>query len=260
MIEMVSEDSTLYLVEHFFSIQGEGRECGTPSVFLRFGGCNLRCPGFGRHEAGGKTVYGCDTVRAVYGALYRKRWHPVAKADEIEDIVAGHESEAGYRPDIVITGGEPMIYCANPVFNAMLESFISGGYRVTIETNATIAPLFEKHPFYREVIFAMAVKLSNSGEPANRRVVPDAIRALALGAGGSFFKFTLDASLAKNGAAEQIEQICAGYGNEIFCMPLGSDEKELNANAPAVAEFCLKHGYRYSDRLHVRLWNREERR
>jgi organic radical activating enzyme len=34
----------------------------------------------------------------------------------------------------------------------------------------------------------------------------------------------------------------------------------LQRNALFVAEFCLKHGYRYTDRLHVRLWNREERR
>ena len=260
MREMAVEESTLYLVEHFFSIQGEGRYCGVPSVFLRFGGCNLRCPGFGCHEAEGKKVYGCDTVRAVYSGLYRKSWHPVAKLHEIESIVGEYEKSISYRPDIVITGGEPMIYSSHPIFNAMLEQLVSKGYRITIETNATIAPSFTKQPFYSEITFAMAVKLSGSGEPKNRRVIPEAIKALALKGRESFFKFTLDASLAENGGAEQIAEISAGYSNEIYCMPLGSDEKELGSNAPAVAEFCLKYGYRYSDRLHVRLWNREEKR
>ncbi len=257
---MAVEESTLYLVEHFFSIQGEGRYCGVPSVFLRFGGCNLRCPGFGRREVDGKMVYGCDTIRAVYGGLYRKSWHRVAKAQQIESIVAEYESSVAYRPDIVITGGEPMIYASNPVFNSMLEKFVDAGYRVTIETNATIAPSFSEHPFYSRVIFAMAVKLSGSGEPKSRRVVPEAIEALASKGRDSFFKFTLNTALTKKGGAEEIAEICDGYGNEVYCMPLGGDERELSANAAAVAEFCLKNGYRYSDRLHVRLWNREERR
>ena len=257
---MALEESTLYLVEHFFSIQGEGRYCGVPSVFLRFGGCNLRCPGFGCREVDGKMVYGCDTIRAVYGGLYRKSWHPVTKVQQIESIVTEYESSVAYRPDIVITGGEPMIYASNPVFNSMLEKFVDAGYRVTIETNATIAPSFSEHPFYGRVTFAMAVKLSGSGEPKNRRLVPEAIEALALKGRDSFFKFTLDAALTKKGGSEEIAEICDGYGNEVYCMPLGGDERELSANAAAVAEFCLKNGYRYSDRLHVRLWNREERR
>jgi len=48
--------------------------------------------------------------------------------------------------------------------------------------------------------------------------------------------------------------------NEIYCMPLGDNIRDLQTNALEVAEFCLQHGYNYSDRLHVRLWNREEKR
>jgi len=106
----------------------------------------------------------------------------------------------------------------------------------------------------------MAVKLSNSGEPKERRVVPDVIKRLSKEGKNSFFKFTLDKDLIKKDAYSQIEEICNGYTNEIYCMPLGDNIIDLQLNALSVAEFCLKYGYNYSDRLHVRLWNREEKR
>ncbi|MCF6207626.1 MAG: 7-carboxy-7-deazaguanine synthase QueE, partial [Sulfurovum sp.] len=152
----LADSGKLYLVEHFFSIQGEGRYIGVPSIFLRFGGCNLRCPGFGVYEMEGKSLQGCDTIRAVYSGLYGKSWHSVESLDELEDIVLEYEDRLTYRPDIVITGGEPMIYVDHPIFSAFIERLTRGGYRVTIESNATIAPDLDKDPFYREVTFAMA--------------------------------------------------------------------------------------------------------
>ncbi len=250
----------LYLVEHFFSIQGEGRFAGVPSIFLRFGGCNLRCPGFGNFEVGGRSVAGCDTIRAVYSGLYRKTWHPVRELRELEEIIFEYEDRLSYMPDVVITGGEPMVYADHPIFNALLKRLVEGGYRVTVESNATIAPSLKERPFYSEITFAMAVKLSNSKEPKAKRVVHEAIEVLANETKESFFKFTLDRKLAEGSGAEEIAQIVQRYDNEVYCMPLGSSEKEIGENAPSVADFCLENGYRYSDRLHVRLWNREEKR
>ncbi len=250
----------IYLVEHFFSIQGEGRYSGVPSIFLRFGGCNLRCPGFGETIKDGEVIPGCDTVRAVYGSHFKQTWRTIESADEIEAIIASYIKDLGYRPDIVLTGGEPMIYANDPIFNEALGRIVEAGFRVTIETNATIAPDFVRHPFYSDVIFAMAVKLSNSGEPYEKRVIPEAIHALATRGRDPFFKFTLDRAIVEDGAHEQIEGITEGLENEVYCMPLGDSIDKLQMHAPAVVDFCLRHGYHYSDRLHVRLWNREEKR
>ncbi len=256
----LTKNGELYLVEHFFSIQGEGRYVGRPSIFLRFGGCNLRCPGFGTYDLEGRKVQGCDTVRAVYSGLYGKTWKPIDKLEELEEIIFEYEDMLSYRPDIVITGGEPMIYADHPIFNALLKRLVDGRYSVTIESNATIAPSLKEYPFYAEITFAMAVKLSNSKEPKAKRVVHEAIEVLANETKESFFKFTLDRKLAEGSGAEEIAQIVQRFENEVYCMPLGSSEDEIKKSAPAVVEFCLENGYRYSDRLHVRLWNREEKR
>ena len=246
------------LVEHFFSIQGEGRYVGTPSIFLRFGGCNLRCPGFGTHEIAGEVVEGCDTIRAVDAARFRDRWRNVGNASELTAIVADYLKKLAYRPDVVITGGEPMLYRHDPIFYGFVAGLVRDGFRVTIETNATLAPDFDRYTAYEKVVFAMAVKLANSGEPKERRIVDSAIVQLATRGRDSFFKFTVDP--ADTTSTEEIESICRGYDNEVYCMPLGCDEETLRRNAPGVVELCLKQGYIYSDRLHVRLWNREEGR
>ncbi|WP_456382812.1 7-carboxy-7-deazaguanine synthase QueE [Hydrogenimonas sp.] len=247
------------LVEHFFSIQGEGRYVGSPSVFLRFGGCNLRCPGFGLHEIGGEMVGGCDTVRAVDAKRFGKRWERVETGDLI-GVVESYRTPLDYTPDVVITGGEPMIHATDPGFYGLVEWLVSEGFRVTVETNATIAPDFSAYPAYRHIVFAMAVKLSNSGEAKRKRVVPSAIEALAEGGKEAFFKFTVSRELAESSAHDEIEEIRSGRRDEVICMPLGKDIEELRIHAEAVALFCMKHGYRYGDRLHIRLWNDEEKR
>jgi len=257
---LADDGKRLFLVEHFFSIQGEGRYSGTPSIFLRFGGCNLRCPGFGIYTVDGRSLQGCDTVRAVYSGVYAKKWRPIYGMEELEEIIFSYEDTLSYRPDIVITGGEPMIYVDHPLYRELLERLVFGGYRVTVETNATIAPPLRRDPFYEHITFAMAVKLSNSKEPEHKRISPSAIEVLATRTKDSFFKFTLDRSLAERGGGDEIARITMKFDNEVYCMPLGSDLEELQENAEAVVKLCMRNGYIYSDRLQVRLWSREERR
>lgn len=246
------------LVEHFFSIQGEGRYVGAPSIFIRVGGCNLRCPGFGEYEIDGETIKGCDTIRAVDAEHFRDRWETIDSAADLVDITVDYLDRLSYKPDVVITGGEPMLYRHDPSFYGYVAWLVREKFRITIETNGTLAPDFERYKAYRDVVFAMAVKLADSGEPEAKRVCYDAIMQLATRSADSFFKFTL--SRTDESIAREIEEITRGFENEIYCMPLGAHRDELEAKAPSVVDFCLKHGYRYSDRLHVRLWNREEKR
>ena len=90
------------LCEIYESIQGEGPNTGEPTTFVRFGGCNLRCPGWGEGVLpDGTVVPGCDTVFAVYPE-WRSTWlkkAPQEVADQVSD----------YPQRVCITGGEPLI-------------------------------------------------------------------------------------------------------------------------------------------------------
>jgi len=251
----------MYLVESFYSIQGEGKLVGIPSVFFRFGGCNLRCPNWGEYFFKGKKVFGCDSVFAVNSKLFKQDWKEIKDTKELIDIYQDLTKELDFTPAVVLTGGEPLLYWDNPHFYNFIEFLLEQGSLITIETNGTIEIDFSNYPAYKEVIFSLSVKLSNSGEPYEKRVNKKALDAIIQNTPHSFFKFTLDKGLIEFRAYEEIMEIVQDYeGVEIFCMPLGDRLEVLKRNDKAVAEFCMIYGFVYSDRLQVRLWNRNRRR
>ena len=98
--------------ELFFSIQGEGKLSGVPSVFVRASGCNLRC------------VW-CDTPYAS--------WNPEGEDVAVAEIVR-RVAEFG-ASHVVLTGGEPMIM---PEIGELCSALKGMGRHITIETAATV--------------------------------------------------------------------------------------------------------------------------
>jgi len=100
------------LAELFYSIQGEGKLTGVPSVFVRASGCNLRC------------VW-CDTPYTS--------WSPEGVDVSVPEIVR----RAGEFPTshIVLTGGEPTIM---PDFSELCAALKAKDYHITVETAATV--------------------------------------------------------------------------------------------------------------------------
>ena len=231
---MESGEWRISISEIFYSIQGEGKYAGNPSIFIRVGGCNLTCPGFSKK--------GCDSFYAV-DRKYKNEWQNL----NIEEIKKEIKQYLKFSPDLVITGGEPGLY-----FDKLypLIEWFSGN--ITIETNATISPDFEKYPEYKKVAFSMSVKLSNSKEEYKKRVKKEVIKNISKNAKRSFFKFVINSDLKK-----EIEEITKKIELPIYCMPLGESKEELENNAPFVFDFCLKNGYRYSDRIHIRLFGKK---
>ena len=245
-----------YLTEQFFSIQGEGKYAGTPSYFLRTGGCNLHCPGFGAtYEIDGETRSGCDTWFAVDTA-YRRLWERIGQSGPLLETLQREFETIGYLPDVVITGGEPLLYHADAAFYEVVTWLVEQGIRVTFETNGTVGIDFEAYPIYRQCTFALSVKLANSGEPEHKRIVPAALRALAQYGGDAFLKFTLDRTLTETTAHEEIESIRRLLPDlPVYCMPVGHSREAIADNDRPVFDFCKAHNYRYTDRLHIRVFD-----
>lgn len=249
----------LYLVEHFYSIQGEGRYVGVPSLFFRFGGCNMKCEGFGCEEVAsdGAKVLGCDTVYAVNKEHFSKNWIPINSANEL--LLVLNQYDLPPHVDIVLTGGEPLIYANEPIFIEFLKALHADGHKITFETNASLHVDFEKYPVYKECIFALSVKLSNSAEPLNKRVRGDVIYSIASNAKEAFFKFSIDAESITLGLEEEISSVTMHSPNTlVYCMPLGGTKEEVEANTEPLIEFCKVKGYNFSDRLHIRIWDQNK--
>ncbi|MDR2100840.1 MAG: 7-carboxy-7-deazaguanine synthase QueE [Campylobacteraceae bacterium] len=246
----------MHLVESFLSIQGEGKYAGHPSLFVRFGGCNLTCKDFGCEfisPLDGSKLVGCDSLYAVSGH-FKNEWERFENAHELFAQVISHVKNIDYLPHLVITGGEPLIHYKNSVFYGFLELALSYGFDVFFETNASVEIDFDRFDLYKKIGFCMSVKLSNSGEPYEKRVNKKAIQNIAAHSKEAFFKFVLDKQTLKTNVKKEIEDIILGCNIPIFCMPLGKKRAEISKNASAVALFCVKNGYNYSDRIHINLW------
>ena len=159
------------------------------------------------------------------------------------------------KPIIVITGGEPMLHHKEALFYEFVCELLARGHAVHFETNGTILVDFEKFPAYKSCVFAVSPKLSNSAEPRERRLSFAALRSLRQNAKDSFYKFVISPEFD---AQPEISEILAACESEVYCMPCGTDRRELENGAQFCVDFCLKNGYNYSDRLHIRIWGEKD--
>ena len=127
----------LRITEIFYSLQGEARTVGWPTVFVRLTGCPLRC-GY------------CDTSYAFQGG----EWYPLA------DILA---EVARHQPRYVtVTGGEPL---AQRACLGLLTGLCDAGYQVSLETSGAL----DVAPVDPRVVKVMDLKTPGSGELARNR-------------------------------------------------------------------------------------------
>ncbi|MEE4185246.1 MAG: 7-carboxy-7-deazaguanine synthase QueE [Gammaproteobacteria bacterium] len=132
------KSAALRITEIFYSIQGESRPAGFPTVFVRLTGCPLRC-GY------------CDTAYAFHGGT---RMTLPAIADEV----------ARYQPRFVcVTGGEPL---AQPGCISLLETLAAAGYEVSLETSGALDIAGVPEP----VTIVMDIKTPGSGESRRNRL------------------------------------------------------------------------------------------
>lgn len=104
---LLAEGKMLPVMEHFYTIQGEGFYTGTAAYFIRLGGCDVGC-------------HWCDVKESWNPDL-----HPLMNTNEVA------ETAARYSKTIVLTGGEPLMWNLNPLTQKLKEL----GCRIHIETS-----------------------------------------------------------------------------------------------------------------------------
>lgn len=244
----------LNISEIFYSIQGEGKFIGTPSVFLRVGLCNLQCKGFGEKLVyGDKEFIGCDSIYAA-NAAFKKEWLQFRNSkDLIESIEKIAPKDEKF--DIVLTGGEPSLYFKNPILLETLEYFLKRFHRISVESNGSL--YFDFNPILKQLHFTLSVKLSNSLEEKEKRINILALQNILDNAKDVVFKFVGDSTSCCDERMiieirEILSQISGSY--EVYLMPMGSDIQTIDDNIKALLPLCLKYNFKLTDRLHIRIW------
>jgi 7-carboxy-7-deazaguanine synthase len=239
------------------TIQGEGARAGNISYFIRFGGCNFSCKGFGVKytDPNGVEKMGCDSYYSV-DQKFKKEWELLSYSEMVErmDKLITDANHHSIKPDIVITGGEPTMYWKHDEFQNFLIYYISRGHKITIETNSSLDIDFIK-PYQKDIVFSMSTKLSNSGEPEHKRINIENISNILENAPDSYFKFVINGE-SRDEVTEEIEGILKEvpwYAN-VYLMPMGETTETINKNALKCAELAIEKGWKYSDRLHIRIW------
>ncbi|CAJ99840.1 7-carboxy-7-deazaguanine synthase QueE [Helicobacter acinonychis] len=217
----------LPVVESFFSLQGEGQRIGKPSLFLRLGGCNLSCKGFGcKTLFNDEILIGCDSLYAVH-PKFKKSWdyynEPKPLIERLVHLTPNHKNF-----DFILTGGEPSLYFNNPILTSVLEHFHRKKIPLFVESNGSI--FFEFSSILKELHFTLSVKLSLSLEKENKRINLKALQNILDNAKSVHFKFVLDSKNAVQSITEiksLLKQLSL-KNNEIFLMPLGTNNNELD--------------------------------
>ncbi|PUD71491.1 7-carboxy-7-deazaguanine synthase QueE, partial [Helicobacter pylori] len=158
----------------------------------------------------------------------------------------------------ILTGGEPSLYFNNPILISVLEHFYRQKIPLCVESNGSI--FFEFSPILKELHFTLSVKLSFSLEKESKRIHLKALQNILNNAKSVHFKFVLESQNAAQSIIEiqnLLKQLSL-KNNEIFLMPLGTNNNELDKNLKTLAPLAIKHGFRLSDRLHIRLWDNQK--
>jgi 7-carboxy-7-deazaguanine synthase len=137
----------LRLLEHYPSPQGEGPRVGIMTQFVRFAGCNLKCPG-----------WPCDTPQAIDPKLFQKEQQHVHPADLFKSI-ARMAIETGAL-NVCFTGGEPMMQDQD-YLAALIDTLRTDTFSFECFTNGT-RPI--QTPLMSRMAFIMDWKLPGSGE------------------------------------------------------------------------------------------------
>jgi 7-carboxy-7-deazaguanine synthase len=219
----------MWIAETFQSVQGEGRYAGTPSLFIRTSGCNLRC-------------WFCDTPYTS--------WEPEGEQRTAESLL--DEVRSADCEHVVITGGEPLLV---PQLVPFTRSIAELGRLITIETAGTVdLPVTAG-------LMSISPKLANStpDHPVwrerhdRRRHRPEVIRRLT-----RQYDYQLKFVIDKPGDVADVESYLAVFPHitpdNVYLMPQARDREPLREKNAWLEPLAASRGWQVSPRLHIELF------
>ena len=216
------------IAEVYQSLQGEGFLTGTPSVFVRTSGCNLRC----RY---------CDTPFAS--------WNPQGDDMSVDEVIAAIvQLDHQY---VVLTGGEPMLFSELvPLCDKLREM----EKHITIETAGTLSLPVECD------LMSLSPKLSNStpldaskrwlDRHEKSRHVPDVIRYF-INRYPYQMKFVVGDQTDGKEVLAYLEDFPEIDRDRVMLMPEGTTLRRLNAVEQWLQPFCADHDLIYCPRRQI---------
>ena len=277
--------SKIKIAELFYSIQGEGRYMGVPSVFLRTFGCNFKCAGFGMPRGEISTEVetiafahdnipykdykdlplvstGCDSY-ASWDPRF-KDLSPMLTSEAIVDrIMEMLPQDHWIDEHLVITGGEPLLGWQRAYPDLLDHPKMRDLQEITFETNGTqkLDPKFKQYLIEwtdnKELTFSVSAKLPASGEKWEEAICPEIVCEYEQ-VGTVYLKFVVATEQDISDAECAVGAFRnAGFNGHVYLMPVGGVESVYTLNAKNVALAAMKRGWRYSDRLQVPLFKNE---
>ncbi len=208
--------SHLLVNEDFYSIQGEGQTAGTPAVFIRLAGCNLKCPF-------------CDSKYSWTGG----------KKIPFNKIINKWLNKLANGAHLVITGGEPLLQQQELILFIKQLDKITTPY-IELETNATI--LLEGELLRR------INQINASPKVFNKKVITQLAKF-----NKTKFKFVI---AKKEDITEILNNYILPFKinpKNVWLMPEASTKKTLQKRSPMVLELCKQYAFNFSPRLQIDL-------
>lgn len=216
-----SEDK-LIVNEIFYSLQGEGRLAGVPSVFIRLAGCPLRCSW-------------CDT-RYAWDDAAGEKMTCGAIFDAVDKYPTDH---------VVITGGEPMVH---PGIRELVSALASHECHITVETAG-----LKFLPNLPVDLMSISPKLSN----AKTAGLPDdylSVIGRFIEACDYQLKFVVDTVQDLSEIAEVLKKLEHVDPYKVYLMPQAVQTEEYMEKSRWLADYCRQTGFAFGPRLQIMLW------